>query len=157
MLILSGAIAAIFYSQKPGDSDVWWYGAIAGFLACLLLAFLVLIGFLFFKLKTKERIQAWGLLPKTLSTQILVLLVVLNFLLFFFFLTMPYYCFLGAGHYTPKGNPAWGFVMPNSPEAWFFFVLAFVFLAFWAVTFVLLIWKRSDIFQKGIHPTYKSE
>jgi hypothetical protein len=58
MLILSGAIAAIFYSQKPGDSDVWWYGAIAGFLACLLLAFLVLIGFLFFKLKTKERIQA---------------------------------------------------------------------------------------------------
>ena len=53
MLILSGLVAAIFYFYKPGDSDIWWYGAIAGFLGCLFLVFLVLIGFLVLKLKTK--------------------------------------------------------------------------------------------------------
>lgn len=51
MLILSGLVAAIFYYYKPGDSDVWWYGAIAGFLSGLLLAFLALIGYLTPKLK----------------------------------------------------------------------------------------------------------
>jgi hypothetical protein len=80
-------------------------------------------------------------------------LIVLNFLLFLFFLTAPYY-FLGAQYYIPKAKPVWGFIMPNSPEAWFFFALAFVFLAFWAVSVMLLIWKRPDIAQKGIHPTY---
>ncbi len=53
MLISSGSVAATFWFFKPGDSDVWWYGAIAGFLFCLLIVFLVLIGFLVFKLKTK--------------------------------------------------------------------------------------------------------
>jgi hypothetical protein len=91
--------------------------------------------------------------PKILSTRILVLLIVLNFMLFFFFMIAPYYV-LGAEHYIPKGTPAWGFVMPNSPEAWFFFVLAFMFLAFWAVTVMLFLWKRPDIAQKGVHHTY---
>jgi len=92
-------------------------------------------------------------LPKILSAQILVSLVVLNFLLFFFFLIAPYYL-LGAEYYIPKSNPMWGFAMPNSPEAGFFFVLAFVFLALFAVSVMLLIWKKPYIFQKGIHPTY---
>jgi len=93
------------------------------------------------------------MLPKILSLQILLSLIVLNFLLFFFLLTTPYYWFLGAQYYIPKANPIWGFMMPNSPEAWFFLVLAFVFLAFWVVSVMLLIWKRPDIAQKGIHPT----
>jgi hypothetical protein len=93
------------------------------------------------------------MLPKISSTRILALAVVLNFVLFFFFLTAPYY-FLGAGHYIPKSSSAWGYVMPNSPEAWFFFVLAFVFLALWTATVGLLVWKRPDIAQKGVHPTY---
>ena len=51
LLILSGLAAAILHSFKPGDSDVWWYGAIAGFFSCLLLIILALIGYLVFKLK----------------------------------------------------------------------------------------------------------
>lgn len=53
MLILSGSVTALLFFYKPGDSDVWWYGAIAGFFSCLLLAFLVLIIYLVFKLKAK--------------------------------------------------------------------------------------------------------
>ncbi len=94
------------------------------------------------------------MLPKILSLRILLSSIALNLLLFFFFLTAPYYWFFGEQYYIPKANPAWGFMMPNSPEAWFFFVLAFVFLVFWAVSVMLLIWKRPDIAQKGIHPTY---
>jgi hypothetical protein len=94
------------------------------------------------------------MLTKILSLRLLVSLIVLNSVLFYFFLTVPYYFFLGAQHYIPKTNPAWGFFMPNSPEAWFFFILAFVFLAFSVVSLMLLIWKRPDIAQKGIHPTY---
>ncbi len=92
-------------------------------------------------------------MPKILSARILASLIVLNFLLFFFFLIAPYYL-LGTEHYIPKSTPMWGFAMPNSPEAWFFFVLAFVFLAFFAVSFVLLIWKKPYLSQKGIHLTY---
>jgi len=58
MLILSALITAILWFFKPGDSDVWWYGAIAGFFSCLLLAFLVLIIYLVFKLKrNRERMK----------------------------------------------------------------------------------------------------
>ena len=53
LLILSGSVTAILFFFKPGDSDVWWYGAIAGFFSCLLLAFMVLIIYLVFKLKAK--------------------------------------------------------------------------------------------------------
>jgi hypothetical protein len=81
-------------------------------------------------------------------------MVILSFILFFFFLTAPYYFLLGAEHYVPKSNPAWGYFMPNSAEAWFFFFLAFLFLAVASGAIVLLILKRPDIFQRGIHPTY---
>jgi len=97
------------------------------------------------------------MLTKTWATRILTLLVILNFILFLFFLTAPYYYFLGSQHYIPKDNPALGFVMPNSPEAWFYFILAFVFLAFWVVTLILFMSKRPDIFLKGIHPNYQSK
>ena len=49
-LVLSGSVTATLWLFKPGDSDVWWYGAIAGFLSCLLFVFLVLIIYLAFKL-----------------------------------------------------------------------------------------------------------
>src|SRR4030067_3646606 len=29
LIVLSGLVAAILFFFKPGDSDVWWYGAIA--------------------------------------------------------------------------------------------------------------------------------
>ena len=73
--------------------------------------------------------------------------------MFFFFLATPYYYFLGAEHYIPKADPAWGYLMPNSPEAWFFFALAFVFLFLGAVLLMLLVLNRPDVVQKGIHPT----
>jgi len=43
MLGLSGLVTAAFWFFKPGDSDVWWYGTITGFLVCLLLVFMGLI------------------------------------------------------------------------------------------------------------------
>ena len=49
MLILSGLVTAALFLFKPGDSDVWWYGAIAGFFSCLLLVILVMAGYLVFK------------------------------------------------------------------------------------------------------------
>jgi hypothetical protein len=76
---------------------------------------------------------------------------VLNFVLFFVFLAVPYYFVLGVEHYVPKSSPVWGFFSPNSPEAWFFFALAFAFLALWAVTLELLLWKRPDLAQKGTY------
>ena len=54
MLILSGSVAAILFFFKPGDSDVWWYGAIAGFFICLFLVILVMIGYLVFKFSQKS-------------------------------------------------------------------------------------------------------
>ena len=50
-LILSTLVTATLWFFKPGDSDVWWYGAIAGFFSCLLFVFLVLIIYLAFKLR----------------------------------------------------------------------------------------------------------
>jgi hypothetical protein len=52
-LILSTLVTATLWLLKPGDSDVWWYGAIAGFFSCLLLTFIVLIIYLASKLKAK--------------------------------------------------------------------------------------------------------
>ena len=93
------------------------------------------------------------MLSKESSVRILVIVTVVIFSLFFFLLTTyPYYFSLGVEHYIPKSSPAWGYVMPNSPEALFFFILAFVFLALWTATVMLLIWKRPDIAQRGIHP-----
>ena len=54
LIILSGLVTAILWFFKPGDSDVWWYGAIAGFFSCLLLVFLVTIGYLVYKLSQKS-------------------------------------------------------------------------------------------------------
>jgi hypothetical protein len=44
MLILSALVFAIIYftARYSMDSDIWWYGAIAGFLSCLSLALLIL-------------------------------------------------------------------------------------------------------------------
>ncbi len=50
LIVLLGSVTAVFIYFKPGDSDLWWYGAIAGFLCCLLLVFLVLIGYLALKI-----------------------------------------------------------------------------------------------------------
>jgi uncharacterized membrane protein YhaH (DUF805 family) len=78
---------------------------------------------------------------KALGTRILGVIAVLNFVLFFFFLTFPYYCYLGVDHYIPKSNPALGYFMPKSPEARFFLILALFFLAL-AFATTMLLWKR---------------
>lgn len=41
ILVGSGLVTAVLLLFKPGDSDVWWYGAIAGFLSYLSLILLV--------------------------------------------------------------------------------------------------------------------
>ena len=50
MLILSGSVAALLFFFKPGDSDVWWYGAIVGFLSCLSLVLLILAFYISYRL-----------------------------------------------------------------------------------------------------------
>jgi uncharacterized membrane protein len=54
LLVFSLAILYCFYKgQFYTGSDIFWYGAIAGFLACLLLVFLVSIIYLALKLRKK--------------------------------------------------------------------------------------------------------
>jgi hypothetical protein len=50
VLALSGLVTALLWFFKPGDSDVWWYGVIAGFLGCAVLAFLAASAYIAFKL-----------------------------------------------------------------------------------------------------------
>jgi hypothetical protein len=50
MLILSALVTAILWFFKPGDSDVWWYGAIAGFFSCLVVVLLTVTAYIAYKL-----------------------------------------------------------------------------------------------------------
>jgi hypothetical protein len=75
---------------------------------------------------------------------------ILNFSAFFLFLLSPYY-FLGEGQYFPKSNPNFGYSLPQTLEAWFFFVTALAFFALFWVTFV--IWIRRA---RTEHPRWKS-
>ncbi len=50
MLAISGLVTAILWFFKPGDSDTWWYGAIAGFSVCAVLAFLAASAYTAYKL-----------------------------------------------------------------------------------------------------------
>ena len=55
MLALATVILYLFAKANYYTaSDVFWYGAIAGFLGCLIIVLLVLIGILAYKLKTKR-------------------------------------------------------------------------------------------------------
>ena len=58
-------------------------------------------------------------------------------------ITAPYY-FLGRQHYIPKSNPDLGYVLPNSFEAWFFLILALIFLGLFFVSFALFYRKISS-------------
>jgi hypothetical protein len=89
---------------------------------------------------------------KVLTARVLGIVSIINFVLFFFFLAFPYYYLLEPENYVSKTNPAWGFFMPVSSQAWFFFILAFVFLILAAIAICLLIWKRPDITLRGYHP-----
>ena len=51
MLIFSTLVTATLWLFKTGDSDIWWYGAIAGFFSCLLLTFIILIIYFASKLR----------------------------------------------------------------------------------------------------------
>jgi len=56
LVLLSLTLAVIYHLAKANyytASDVFWYGAIAGVLGCLVLAFLVLICFLSYRLALK--------------------------------------------------------------------------------------------------------
>lgn len=53
LVLLALAIAVIYHFAKANyytGSEIFWYGAIAGFLGCLLMVFLVTIGFLALKI-----------------------------------------------------------------------------------------------------------
>jgi hypothetical protein len=49
-IMLSGLVTAILWFIKPGDSDVWWYGAITGFFSCLVLVLLIATTLIAYKL-----------------------------------------------------------------------------------------------------------
>lgn len=50
MLAISALVTAILWLFKPGDSDVWWYGAIAGFFSCAVLALFTVTAYIAYKL-----------------------------------------------------------------------------------------------------------
>lgn len=47
----------------------------------------------------------------------------------------PYYYWLGQEAYIPKSNPDAGYVLPQSPEAWIYFIFGVFFLVF---SFIIL-------------------
>ena len=54
IVLLISAMAILYHFAKANyypASDIFWYGAIAGFLGCLLIVLLSLIGFLAYKPK----------------------------------------------------------------------------------------------------------
>jgi hypothetical protein len=57
LFLLALGVVVIYLYKGPFslDSDVWWYGAIAGFLSSLALVFLSLSIFIAFKLKHKDK------------------------------------------------------------------------------------------------------
>jgi hypothetical protein len=69
-----------------------------------------------------------------LARTTLILIVVLIVATFLFLLIFPYY-YLGSEAYIPKSNPDYGYFLPKSLEAWFFFVVAW---AFFALSFITL-------------------
>jgi hypothetical protein len=58
-----------------------------------------------------------------------------------FLLVAPYQYFLGREHYIPKANPDLGYFLPKSFEAWFFLILALIFLGLFFVSFALFYLK----------------
>jgi hypothetical protein len=65
------------------------------------------------------------------------ILAIFNLVVSIFLILAPYYYFLGKQNCIPKGNPDLGYVLPNSFEAWFFLVLALIFIGLFFVTFTL--------------------
>ena len=63
MLILSAlSFAVIYFSGGYSmDSDVWWYGAIAGFLSCLSLALLILAFYIGYRLLRGRPFPTFGI------------------------------------------------------------------------------------------------
>jgi hypothetical protein len=78
---------------------------------------------------------------KMLSTRTLGIVSLLSGAIFFFFLVFPYYYLLGRQSYVPKANPDFGYVISKSPEAWFFLMLALLFLAVSIISLAFFIRK----------------
>ena len=55
LLISSFLALAIFWFLRPGDSDTWWYGVIAGYLMCEAIIFPIAITYISCKLFAKLR------------------------------------------------------------------------------------------------------
>jgi len=66
---------------------------------------------------------------KILFARTLGVVSLLSGVIFFFLLVFPCYYLLGRQSYVPKANPDFGYVIPKSPEAWFFLILALLFFA----------------------------
>ena len=65
------------------------------------------------------------------------ILAIFNLVFSVFLISLLYYYFLGKQHYIPKSNPDLVFILPNSFEAWFFLILALIFLGSFFLTFIL--------------------
>jgi len=74
---------------------------------------------------------------KMILTERLGILAIFNLAVSIFLILAPYYYFIGKQNYIPKSNPDLGYFMPKSFEAWFFLLLALIFLGLFFVTFVL--------------------
>jgi hypothetical protein len=91
------------------------------------------------------------LLVRELSSRTLGLIAVLTFVVFFLLLTLPYYV-IGEEQYIPKRNPIFGYVLPNSLEAWLLFIFSWVFFALSMAVLALLIRRKQDEGSKWVIP-----
>ena len=73
--------------------------------------------------------------PHALSTRSLGLVAVCSLFLSFLLLALPYY--IVPDWYIPKSSLAWGYRMPNTPEAWIILVTALFLLMLSVVTISL--------------------
>ena len=57
LILLALSLAVVFYFVKVGfsGSDLFWYGAIAGFFGCLFLVFITIAVYIAFKLSYKRK------------------------------------------------------------------------------------------------------
>ena len=66
----------------------------------------------------------------------------------FILLGCPYYYWLGREAYIPKNNPDAGYIIPQTPEAWTYYIFGVFFLGLSFVAFVLF--RRTEPIVKHV-------
>jgi hypothetical protein len=96
----------------------------------------------------------WNCLSTTeLSSRTLGFTIVLTFAAFLLLLTLPYYV-IGKEQYIPKSNPIFGYVFPNSQEAWLLFILSWILFALSMIVLAFFIGRKQDEGSRWVTPSH---